>query len=267
MNEHTRDVIVFCDFDATFWNHRDPRRTVVDIERLDRLINKWPGQLFFGWVTGSSVERALDLVRGAGLDFLPHFVSCDLGTDLRFRDGDDLVTDEQWRHRLSASGFTHESVTKIVATFEAACGLQLKPQQAEFAAFKCNYYMPPEGADAANYLAELSTKHGVAVNLNRCNPDAGDPPGFFDVDFVPVGTGKAATVAYVLGRLHETTESFGFGDSGNDLAMLHNVDIPWLVANATEEAQRAGFPITRRSGLGGVIEALEGSLARLEETP
>ncbi|GAA4872901.1 HAD family hydrolase [Saccharopolyspora cebuensis] len=267
MSGRAQDAIVFCDFDATFWDHREPDRTVADIERLDLLIKAWPGRLLFGWVTGSSVAGALDLVRGAGLDFLPDFVSGDLGTDLRFREAGALVADRQWRHRLGTSGFTHRSVAEIVATFEAARGIRLVPQQPEFPAFKCGYYLPPEGADAANHLVELAAGKGVAVNLNRCNPDAGDPPGFFDVDFVPVGTGKAETVTYVLAGLDRATESFGFGDSGNDLAMLHNVDFPWLVANATEEAKRAGFPVTHRSCLGGVLDVLEGSLAREEETP
>ncbi len=266
MKERARDAIVFCDFDATFWNHREPDRTAADIERLGAMLDGWPGQLHFGWVTGSSVDRALELVRGAGVDFLPHFVSGDLGTDLRFRDGDTLVGDEPWRRRLARSGFTHESVREIVATFEAAHGLRLRPQQAQFPAFKCAYYLPPEGADAANHLVGLAARHGVAVNLNQCNPEAGDPAGFFDVDFIPAGTGKAETVTYVLEIFHES-ESFGFGDSGNDLAMLHNVDFPWLVANATDEAKSAGFPVTHRSFLDGVLEILEDSIARMEEAP
>lgn len=260
MNQRASDAIVFCDFDATFWNHQDPGQTVVDIQRLKLLLDRWPGQLCFGWVTGSSVERALDLVRGAGLDFLPDFVSGALGTDLRVRSGESLVANQPWRHRLAASGFTHESVTELVTTFETTSGIRLQPQQPEFPAFKCGYYLPPEGADTAEHLIELATMQGVAVNLNRCNPQAGDPPGFFDVDFVPIGTGKAETVAFVLEGCHERTESFGFGDSGNDLAMLGTVDSPWVVANATDEAKQAGFPVTHRPCLGGVIEVLEGAL-------
>lgn len=250
-------TIVFCDFDATFWNIGDVEQTVENIDQLVSVLNRQPGDITFGWVTGSSTDRALGLVQSAGCSFTPDFVSGDLGTDLRVRNGNRLVPDHVWKNRLDADGYSHERVQSIVGEFEQSLGVPLVPQQERFPAFKCNYYLSQDDVQSVDRLRQMTTGTGIRLNVNKCNPDAGDPEGFFDVDFIPASAGKAETVAHLLEDTREDTRSYGFGDSGNDLAMLARVDCPWLVANATAEAKQAGFPVTDKSYLGGVVEVLD----------
>ncbi|MGV2541871.1 HAD hydrolase family protein, partial [Bacillus pumilus] len=90
-----------------------------------------------------------------------------------------------------------------------------------------------------SFIQTLAKERGVAVNINKCNPLAGDPAYCYDVDFLPVGTGNDEIARFMLNQYDlSKDQGFAFGDSGNDLRMLHSVTHAFLVQNATVEAKR-----------------------------
>ncbi|BBP86934.1 hypothetical protein BsIDN1_05520 [Bacillus safensis] len=112
----------------------------------------------------------------------------------------------------------------------------------------------------------LAKERGVAVNINKCNPLAGDPADCYDVDFLPVGTGKDEIVRFMLNQYDlSKDQGFAFGDSGNDLRMLQSVTHGFLVQNATAEAKRHHHQICHHGYAKGIYETLKTVMYKHEE--
>ncbi len=103
--------------------------------------------------------------------------------------------------------------------------------------YKHNYFYQEkdEKNDKNNLLAiELICKqYGGSVNINRCNPLAGDPEDSYDVDFIPIGTGKDEIVSMLEKFKLDPENAIAFGDSGNDIKMLQAMENGYLLKNAT----------------------------------
>ncbi|MWK45129.1 HAD hydrolase family protein, partial [Escherichia coli] len=101
-------------------------------------------------------------------------------------------------------------------------------------------------------------EYGVSVNINRCNPLAGDPEDSYDVDFIPIGTGKNEIVTFMLEKYNLNTErAIAFGDSGNDVRMLQTVGNGYLLKNGTQEAKNWDNLITDREYAKGITNTLK----------
>ena len=76
---------------------------------------------------------------------------------------------------------------------------------------------------------------------------AGDPENSYDVDFIPLRTGKPYIVDFILDKFAiERENSFAFGDSGNDVDMLKK-NRTWLSGGECDSrSQVAPFPYDRR---------------------
>lgn len=107
-------------------------------------------------------------------------------------------------------------------------------------------------------IKEIAEQYQVGVNINRCNPLAGDPEDCYDVDFIPIGTGKDEFVKFILGKYDLRRENaIAFGDSGNDLKMLKAVQHGYLIQNATEEAKKAHSMLVQGEYSIGILNTLK----------
>jgi kanosamine-6-phosphate phosphatase len=257
--------VVFCDFDETYFAHdRSMQYREAQARLEDYLTAKCPSSgILFGLVTGSSLEEVLQRMEGSQLVLLPHFIASDLGTEITFFDQN--VTwwpDSTWRARMAASGFSKENVQRVVAALRLK-GVDLE-QQPEFqvAAYKKSFFLKgsdPEGdRKTLGLIRQLTAANALGLNISRCNPKAGDPEGSYDIDFIPVSSGKEQVLQYLLSRTGlAAKDAYAFGESGNDIPMLKAVGHGFLVANATEEAKALHDQVTAEPYAGGILQVLE----------
>ncbi|SEF42908.1 HAD-IIB family hydrolase [Paenibacillus sp. UNC499MF] len=258
--------LVFCDFDETYFPHvllEEHRR---ELEELETFIERKSreGELMIGWVSGSKLEDILNKMNKGKFRIFPHFIASDLGTELTYMTWERYGTrDEQWDSRLTSSGFSEEAVGTVVRRLSQEHGVELTPQtQLGSSRFKWNFYYwqkdPVTDRHAVEYIRRLAGRYRLDVNINRCNPLAGDPEDCYDVDFIPLGTGKAEIVRFMLGRYGVGPEhAFAFGDSGNDLLMLQAVRHGYLVHNATEEAKGMHPLVSEGAYVKGILHVLQ----------
>lgn len=266
--EHPRKPkhLVFCDFDETYFPHvllEEHRR---ELEELETFIERKSreGELMIGWVSGSKLEDILNKMNKGKFRIFPHFIASDLGTELTYMTRERYGTrDEQWDLRITGSGFSEEAVSTAVRRLSREHGVELTPQtQLGSSRFKWNFYYrqkdPVTDRHAVEYIRHLAGQYRLDVNINRCNPLAGDPEDCYDVDFIPLGTGKAEIVRFMLERYGAGPEhAFAFGDSGNDLLMLQAVRHGYLVHNATEEAKGLHPLVSEGAYVKGILHALK----------
>lgn len=241
--------IIFCDFDETYFPHKIDKEKQQDIYELEDYLEQKSksGDIQIGWVTGSSIESILDKMKRGKFRYFPHFIASDLGTEITyFSEHNFGEQDINWNSRINQD-FSQEKMERMVKHLRENHNIFLNPQtQLGISRYKHNYYYQEQDEinDKNNLLAiELICKeHGVSVNINRCNPLAGDPEDSYDVDFIPIGTGKDEIVRFMLEKYKLGPENaIAFGDSGNDIKMLHAVEYGYLLQNATQEAKNA-FP-------------------------
>ncbi|WP_316412094.1 HAD-IIB family hydrolase [Mesoterricola silvestris] len=257
--------IVFCDFDETYFAHdRSAQNWKAKVRLEDYLTATCPSTgILFGLVTGSSLEEVLQQMGGSQMTLLPHFIASDLGTEITYFDQNVTCRpDWTWRDRMASSGFSKEAVRRMVEALRLK-GVDLKPQpELRVAAYKKSYFLEgrdPEGDQKAlSLIRELAAANALGLNISRCNPKAGDPEGSYDIDFIPVPSGKERVVQYLLSQNGLAAEdAYAFGESGNDIPMLKVVRHGFLVANATEEAKALHDQVTGEPYAGGILQVLE----------
>ncbi|MGN1400001.1 MAG: HAD-IIB family hydrolase [Bacillus sp. (in: firmicutes)] len=239
------EFVLFCDFDETYYPHEMTEERALDIHRLEDLLveKSRDSYLLFGIVTGSGIDSVLGKMQKTGYRFLPHFIAADLGTEIHyFNGGTYRGCDRSWKEMILAGGYSTEAVDKLVADLSDNGILLTKQPQATMPVYKRNYYFICQNAKEDDEKLEtirvLCALRQIGVNISRCNPLAGDPENAYDIDFIPLGTGKAEVVAYILKKFAVPRErAIAFGDSGNDLEMLQAVKQGYLLGNATEEAK------------------------------
>ncbi|MGD6893706.1 HAD-IIB family hydrolase [Bacillus infantis] len=241
------DYLMVFDFDETYFPHELKDWQLKDLyeleQYLERLLHK--KNIKIGWVTGSSMDDIHKKMRAARINFLPHFIASNLGTELwEIDSGGNFYQNQEWEKRIKKSGFSHRVVEELINDLRSLYGIQLR-KQTQFGqkSFKMNYYYFIEDSARVKYdlniIKQLARNSGISFNINRCNPLAGDPANAFDVDFIPQNTGKRAVVHFVMKQHRISVDhAFAFGDSGNDIEMLKAVKHGYLLKNATEEAKR-----------------------------
>jgi kanosamine-6-phosphate phosphatase len=257
--------VVFCDFDETYFAHDQTAR---NIEAQGRLENYLAAKcisagILFGLVTGSRLEQVLQQMERSNLTLLPHFIASDLGTEITYFVWNAMrVPDLIWQAEMAASGFTKETVESIAESLLLQ-GVLLKPQpEVKVTPFKKSYYLEAQDlvADrkALSLIHRWADAHHLGLNISRCNPKAGDPEGNYDIDFLPVLSGKERVVRYLLSRYGlDPSDAYAFGESGNDVPMLKAVGNGFLVANATEEAKSLHGLMAPEPYAAGILRVLE----------
>lgn len=257
--------IIFSDFDETYYPHNMNDMRQKELYELEEYLKEKSidGELLFGWVTGSSMEIVLNKMKKGNLRYFPHFIASDLGTEINYFSECNLgEPDLEWNSRLKNSEFSKEKIEEIVDSLWNI-NIFLNPQtQLGGSRYKRNYYYKVQNdiTDKENLLAikTIGDQYGVSVNINRCNPLAGDPEDSYDVDFIPNGTGKDEIVRFMLDKYNLTSKyAIAFGDSGNDLSMLRTVGQGYLLENATQEAKNAYGRQTKEQYSQGIIKTLK----------
>lgn len=153
------------------------------------------------------------------------------------------VTVPSWTEIIKVSGFSRRDVEDLISELKSTYNIVLH-EQTQFgqSGYKMNYYYYPVSAARTPYdlnvIRHLAANHGIGININICNPKAGDPEHAYDVDFIPTGTGKKAAVQFLMDYCQVLpSKTWAFGDSGNDIEMLRMVAHGYLLQNATAEAK------------------------------
>ena len=258
--------IVFCDFDETYYSHNLDRKKQQKLYELeDYLVQKSEKQqLMFGWVTGSSIESVLEKMEKANFRFFPHFIASDLGTEITYFSRQKFgLSDSDWDLRLEKTNFSIAKVQEIIQSLQEDYQMYLEAQtQLGSSRFKNNFYYKEQNKTIDEYnlsvIRKKAEQNGISVNINKCNPLAGDPEDSYDVDFIPFGTGKDKIVAFMLNKYGVSLgNSFAFGDSGNDLQMLKSVKHGYLVENATGEAKSFHSNVAMGEYSEGILNTLK----------
>lgn len=259
--------LVFCDFDETYYPHSMDRKKQQKLYELEDYLAEQSEkrQLMFGWVTGSSLESVFHKMDKGGFRLFPHFIASNLGTEITYFTQQHFgMSDQDWSLRLEKANFSTSVVHEIIQTLQEDYDIYLEPQtQLGSSRFKKNFYYKEQNKDVDTYnlsvIRKIAEQKGICVNINKCNPLAGDPEDSYDVDFIPSGTGKDRIVEFMLNKFDvHFDHTFAFGDSGNDLQMLKSVKYGYLVENATNEAKNDHSNISIGEYSAGILHALKG---------
>lgn len=240
------EYLILFDFDETYFPHECLPEQLERVYELERYMSKLTlsHQVKTAWITGSSMKQIQFKMKMAGMTQLPHFIASNLGTDLweLCSDGTWAVI-PAWQQQIQSSGFSRGDVEDLIAELKHTYNIVLH-EQTQFgqSGYKMNYYYYAESAVKTQYdlpvIKHLASCAGIGININQCNPKAGDPEEAYDVDFIPLGTGKKAALQF-LSDYNQVPPSntIAFGDSGNDIEMLQAAAHGYLLQNATAEAK------------------------------
>ncbi|PZD97083.1 haloacid dehalogenase [Paenibacillus sambharensis] len=245
-NPAVTEYLIFFDFDETYYPHECLPEQLNKVYELELYLQQLARDYHVktAWVTGSSVQQIQAKMKLAGMTQLPHFIASNLGTEM-WEAGPDgqLVTVPAWAKIIKASGFSRRDVEDLISELKLTFNIVLH-EQTQFgqSGYKMNYYYYPASAARIPYdlsiIRHLAANHGIGININMCNPKAGDPENAYDVDFIPAGSGKKAAVQFLVDYNQvPQSNTMAFGDSGNDIEMLRTVSHGYLLQNATAEAK------------------------------
>ena len=261
--ESTKALICF-DFDETYFPHACEKRQLEDLHAMELYLDQIAREyrVKIAWVTGSDCDALAAKIERAHLTYMPHFIAANLGTELY-----QITANGEWKeiyawkqHLPDQEAFNRLVEGLIQKLFLDGIALQPQTMHGQSPYKKNYYYFPNENdlADVMYRIREAAAAVKVGLNMNACNPLAGDPDGAYDVDFIPLRTGKRAAVQFLVNHcMVEPTQVYAFGDSGNDLEMLQYAEHGFLVANATEEVKRKYSQVCDTSYAAGIQSTLQ----------
>lgn len=220
--------LIACDMDGTvipLENGPEHRRHV---EAFRAAVERAEG-VRLAYVTGRHFPHALQGIEEHGLP-APDYLSCEVGTSIRVRDGADYRVDEAYRAAMADA--LGADMDALRAVLRDAPGLTLQPEgeQGEFkASFDTSWPVPPALlADMEERIAGAGAKVSVVVSRH-----VGGGHGLVDV--LPAGVAKDRAVRHLAEREGLPPERVIYaGDSGNDLAALVSGVQGIVVGNAPD---------------------------------
>lgn len=256
-------TLVCFDFDETYFPHACSVDQLGRLRQLEDFLDAQSHRFSTMWVTGSSLDTIRDKMARADMRYFPHRIAASLGTELyQVTASGQLELDSGYSSRFPAD--FSDRVIQVVDSL--ARTLTMEPQTSlGTSGWMHNYYYFGESKDELEHIRSSARDFGIAVNVSRCNPLAGDPADAYDIDFIPQGAGKIAAVDYVCGRYTFQAEcSYAFGDSGNDLGMLGYVGNGYVLGNGTEEAKREHGRVTEGMYADGILEVLHRAVREMD---
>lgn len=258
--------LIFFDFDETYYPHACTEEQLNSLCELEEYLNKLSIEQFvkIGWITGSDLYQIVHKMERANMVYSPHFIASNLGTEVyEVRENGQLIANKEWESRLQKSNFSNDKITELVRELYNQYRIKLVEQtQLGQKRYKFNYYYFISSQTQTQYdlniIRHLAKINGIGLNINRCNPNAGDPESAFDVDIIPLYTGKKEVVKFMMNHYKvPLTNTIAFGDSGNDVDMLKTVQHGYLLANATVEARSLHNKVTLSDYSKGILEILK----------
>lgn len=265
--DHKRtEHLLFFDFDETYYPHACTQELLEHVYELEAYLEKLAREQFIkvGWVTGSGLQEVMHKMERARMTFSPHFIASNLGTELHMiNEQGELKSNSSWEKKIRKTDFSNKKMVALERELFHQYGIKLV-EQTQFGQkkYKWNYYYfvssDTQNQYDLNIIKHLAQINGIGININRCNPKAGDPENAFDVDFIPLGTGKSEVVQF-MSRYYNVplSRTAAFGDSGNDVNMLKAVQHGYLLENATPEAKQLHCNVTAAPYAKGIIETLQ----------
>ncbi|PMC36783.1 haloacid dehalogenase [Bacillus sp. UMB0899] len=262
---HEVNYLIFFDFDETYFPHDCTDELLSNLHELEEYLNNLVPERFvkIGWVTGSNLNQVVHKMERANISYSPHFIASNLGTELHHvRENGELLVNKEWERRFTKANFLNDKVKELISELHNVYQIKLV-EQTQFGQkrYKYNYYYFEKSKPQSQYdlkiISHLAKINGIGININRCNPKAGDPEGAFDVDFIPLHTGKKEIVRFMMNYYQvPLANTIAFGDSGNDVEMLKAVKHGYLLGNATEEAKGLHDKVTISHYSSGILEVL-----------
>ncbi|MGP4066383.1 HAD-IIB family hydrolase [Oceanobacillus sp. M65] len=264
----SRDVnyLIFFDFDETYFPHDCTEELLGKLYEMEEYLNNLVQKrcVKIGWVTGSDLNNIIHKMERANITYSPHFIASNLGTEIyHVSENGELQINKIWENRLIEANFSNELVKELIRELYNVYRIRLV-EQTQFGQkrYKYNYYYFEKSKSQSQYdlkiIRHLAKINGIGININRCNPKAGDPKGAFDVDLIPLYTGKKEIVRFMMNYYQVSlANTIAFGDSGNDVEMLKTVKHGYLLGNATEEAKRLHNKLTTSHYSSGILEVLK----------
>lgn len=258
--------IIFFDFDETYYPHSCTEELLKDLYELEKYLEVLAikENIKIGWITGSDIKEIGDKMKYARMNQSAHFVASNLGTEIYHIDKQGMILpNKSWINRLKQTSFNGSIVHSMVQELRYQYNIKLMNQtQFDQKKYKWNYYYFIQSEVKAAYdlkiIKQLAKNNSLALNVNRCNPKAGDPENAYDVDFIPIGTGKSEAVQFMREFYKVPVEkTIAFGDSGNDIRMLKAVNEGYVLANGTEEAKNMHSQVTSLPYAKGIKNTLE----------
>ncbi|SDI80055.1 HAD-IIB family hydrolase [Alteribacillus bidgolensis] len=266
LNANEAKYIIFFDFDETYFPHDCTDELLKNLNELEEYLHLLVQKQFLkiGWVTGSDLNQIAHKMERANISYSPHFIASNLGTEVyNVSEKGDLLPNKEWENRLKKVNFSSDTVKELESELYNVYNIELVEQtQLGQKGYKWNYYYFEKSKTKSQYdlkiISHVAKLNGLGININRCNPKAGDPKGAFDVDFIPLNTGKKEIVKFMI-KYYQVplANTIAFGDSGNDVEMLKTVQYGYLLGNATEEAKGLHDNVTISHYSLGILEVLK----------
>ncbi|WP_331460520.1 HAD-IIB family hydrolase [Gracilibacillus suaedae] len=263
---HEVNYLIFFDFDETYFPHDCTDELLNNLYELEEYLNNLVHKRFvkIGWITGSDLNQIVHKMERANISYSPHFIASNLGTEVyNVRENGELLINKEWENRLTKANFSNDKVKELINELDNVYKIKLV-EQTQFGQkrYKFNYYYFEKSKTQSQYdlkiIRHLAKINGIGININQCNPKAGDPEGAFDVDFIPHNTGKKEVVKFMINYYQvPLVNTIAFGDSGNDIEMLKTVKHGYLLGNATEEAKGLHDKVTVSHYSSGILEVLK----------
>ncbi|MBG0918221.1 HAD-IIB family hydrolase [Exiguobacterium sp. PBE] len=254
-------TLVCFDFDETYFPHACSADQLASVRRLEDFLERHSSSVSTMWVTGSSLASIHEKAKRANLRFWPHRIASSLGTELYRIETDGTFVEDKAYQEPFPSDFVSRVERIVSQTGQMHIELDEQPGNG-MSPWIRSYYVRDQVGSWRETLRMLTDSAGIAVNMSRCNPKAGDPADAFDVDFYPKHAGKVSSLEYVYATASFSREdTYAFGDSGNDISMLAYVGNGYLVNNATEQAKQMYPEMTTKPYAEGILEVLESDLS------
>jgi kanosamine-6-phosphate phosphatase len=263
------NYLILFDFDETYYPHERTKEQLQSVYQLEQYLQSLAAEkhVKIGWVTGSSLEHVINKMDLANMMYYPHFIGSNLGTQLiEVSENGEFLPVQKWNQQIDLSSFSSSAVYDLIQECQSQYNIKLV-EQTQFGQtnIKYNYYYFHESTTKTAYdlniIRHLAKRSSIGININRCNPKAGDPENAYDIDFIPFGSGKKAVANFMMDYYKVSFENtIAFGDSGNDIDMLKGVKHGYLVHNATEEAKGLHDNIAQFSYADGILDVCKGIL-------
>lgn len=251
--------IIFSDLDETLFDHNDPSHywyhQLEDYLAFLRTSKK----IYFVILTGCNLYEANKKMQGLNMLIKPDYLGVGFGTDIYYRNpNNEFIEDLTWKASLHHS-YNKKVISKIINELKKQ-NINLVSEERSENKFKDSYYYFGTISQQAQLriIRQISAQFNIKPIISKCNENIGDPADAYDVDFIPLNTGKAKAAKHIINATNVSRENiFAFGDSENDLELLKNVTNAYAVSNATKELKQHKIKVCRYNHARGILDSLQ----------
>lgn len=255
-------LIVFSDFDSTYFNHTNSRLNHIEIKKFEKFLMSFckHENALFGLVSGASIDHITSKLQSGKYSLFPSFIASSFGAEIHYYSQGELKLDTEWEATFPNDDEMEKSFDQLILQTKLKGLALIATSACQKSRYKRSYYLcsknnPIEIVHIT--LEECCSKYNIAFNVSQTNPDNGDPEGHYDIDFFPNGAGKGVVIDYLCRKFHVNRKNtIAFGDSCNDIPMLQAVKHGYLVGNATSEAKVIHKNHLGMNHLAGIVEGI-----------